>query len=294
MENAVRSSIDEDWGVAMSLANLRTSLGPDEYEPPSPPLALLGGAQSILAPLRARAAYWPQVLGVALYAALLGAVALNRMTPAPAPAEDALELVMLPPPAPPAEEPPPVEEPPPPVAEEPPPPVEEPPPPPVAEEPAVAPVEPKPIPKPKPPQAKPKVVEHKPVARPRCDAPRRGATAARAAAKRGAVGLFQSGCEPRRPCRAKPPGEGARPGRLPHRHFAFGIGRLREHIVLWPSRTRRRGAARGRRSVPLIRRIAPRRRIRRHPVSVRRSTCIPPTHHQRFREQGDFQHGRSH
>ncbi len=134
------------------------------------PFVSAGGAQSILAPLRAKPAYWPQVLGIALYAALLAAAALTRMSPAPPAVEDALELVMLPPPAP-TEEPPPVEEPPPHVAEEPPPPVEEPPPPPVAEEPAVAPVEPKPQPKPKPPQAKPKVVEHKPVAPPRAAAP---------------------------------------------------------------------------------------------------------------------------
>jgi protein TonB len=85
-------------------------------------------------------------------------VALHQLSPSPSPEEEAVELVMLPPPV--AEEPPSPapEEPPPPVAEEPPPP-DEPPPPPVAKEPAVAPVQPKPIPKP----PKPKVVEHKPV-----------------------------------------------------------------------------------------------------------------------------------
>jgi protein TonB len=144
----------------MNSALAKSALTLDDVE--ALPFVSAGGAQSILAPLRARPAYWPQGVAIALYAALLAAGALNRMSPAPAPAEDALELVMLP--APVAEEPPPpVEEPPPPVAEEPPP-VEEPPPP-VAEEPAVAPVEPKP--KPKPPQAKPKVAEHKPVATPR-------------------------------------------------------------------------------------------------------------------------------
>jgi protein TonB len=116
------------------------------------------GAQSILAPPRARPAYWPQAAALTVYAALIGLVALHQLSPSTPPEEEAVELVMLPPPV--AEEPPPPapEEPPPPVAEEPPPP-DEPPPPQVAKEPPVAPVQPKPIPKP----PKPKVVEHKPV-----------------------------------------------------------------------------------------------------------------------------------
>jgi protein TonB len=116
----------------------------DDIETPVPST---GGAQTILSPLRAKSAYWPQAATLVVYAALLAVVALHKLTPASPPEEEAVELVMLPPPA--AETPPPpvAEEPPPPVAEEPPPPVEEPPPPPVAEEPAVAPVEkPRPAP----------------------------------------------------------------------------------------------------------------------------------------------------
>jgi protein TonB len=205
----------------MKSALAQSAVTLDDVE--APPLALLGGAQSVLAPLRAKTAYWPQALGVALYAALLAAVALNRMTPAPAPAEDALELVMLPPPAPPAEEePPPVEEPPPPVAEEPPPPVEEPPPP-VAEEPAVAPVEPKPIPKPKPPQAKPKVVEHKPVAAPHAVTPRATAPTAAAAPPPNAVpsGYFNQ--------------VASRVAHAAQSHPVKGPGRVGYRIVISPS-----------------------------------------------------------
>jgi protein TonB len=187
------------------------------------PFVSAGGAQSILAPLRAKPAYWPQVLGIALYAALLAAAALNRMSPAPPAVEDALELVMLPPPAPAAEEPPPpVEEPPPPVAEEPPPPVEEPPPP-VAEEPAVAPVEPKPTPKPKPPQAKPKVVEHKPVAPPRAAAPSPAAPRAAAPPPPNAVpsGYFNQ--------------VESRVARAAQSHPVRGPGRVGYRIVIAPS-----------------------------------------------------------
>lgn len=187
------------------------------------PLLSAGGAQSILAPLRAKTAYWPQALGIALYAGLLAAVALSKMTPAPAPPEDALELVMLPPPAPAAEEPPPpVEEPPPPVAEEPPPPVEEPPPP-VAEEPAVAPVEPKPIPKPKPPQVKPKVVEHKPVPTPHAVTPRAAAPTAAAPPPPNAVpsGYFNQ--------------VESRVARAAQSHPVKGPGRVGYRIVISPS-----------------------------------------------------------
>ena len=203
----------------MNSALAQSALTLDDVE--APPLASAGGAQSILAPLRAKATYWPQALGIALYAALLGAVALNRMTPAPAPEEDALELVMLPPPAPAAEEPPPpVEEPPPPVAEEPPPPPVEEPPPPVAEEPAVAPVEPKPIPKPKPkpPQAKPKVAEHKPVATPRAAAPTPAAPPPANAVPSGYFNQVES-----------------RVARAAQSHPVKGPGRVGYRIVISPS-----------------------------------------------------------
>ncbi len=151
----------------MSSALAQSTITLDEFE--APPLVSLTGAQSILTPLRAKPIYWPQGIAVALYAAVLAVAVLNKMHSAPPVPEEAIELVMLPPPAPVAEEPPPpVEEPPPPVAEDPPPVPDEPPPPPVAEE-AVAPVEPKPAPK--PPQPKPKVVEHKPVEKPRPPSP---------------------------------------------------------------------------------------------------------------------------
>ena len=150
----------------MSSALARSTITLDDVE--APQLAPAMGVQSILTPLRAKPIYWPQGLALALYAALLAVAALNRMHPAPPAQEDAIELVMLPPPTPVAEPPPPpVEEPPPPVAEEPPP-VPDEPPPPVAEQP-VAPVEPKPVPK--PPQPKPKVAEHKPVEKPHPPSP---------------------------------------------------------------------------------------------------------------------------
>jgi protein TonB len=195
-----------------------------------PPVAVTGGAQSILAPLRTRASYWPQAAAIAIYAALLTVAALHRLTPAPPPEEEAVELVMLPPPAPAAEEPPPpVEEQPPPVAEEPPPLVEEPPPPPVAEVPAVAPVEPKPIPKPKPPPPKPKVVEHKPVEKPRPAPPKPAAPTP----------------APARPAAAPPPANAvpsgyfnqvaSRVARVANSNPLRGPGRVGYRIVIAPS-----------------------------------------------------------
>lgn len=147
----------------MSSALAHATLGPDEFEPPS--LLSGAGAQSLLALQRAKPSYLTQGAAVAFYALALAAAAFYAAHPAQPVQEEALELVMLPPPAPIEESPPQVEEPPPPVAEEPPPPQVEEPSPPVAEEPAVAPVEPKPLPKPLP-KPKPKVVEHKPVERP--------------------------------------------------------------------------------------------------------------------------------
>jgi len=149
----------------MSSALASAGLGLDEYEPP--PLISAAGAQSLLAPQRARPSYWAQGAAIAFYVLALAAVVTYTARPAPPVEEDALELVMLPPAVP--DEQPPVEEPPPPVEEALPETPEEPPPP-VAEEPAVAPVEPKPLPKPKP-----KVVEHKPLVAPPSHAPQAAA-----------------------------------------------------------------------------------------------------------------------
>jgi protein TonB len=144
----------------MSSALALQSFGFDEFEPAvSVPQK---GVQALLQPPRSKPPYLVQGAAVAIYILALTGVALYSAKPAPPVEEDAVELVMLSPPAP--EEPViPPEESPPPVAEATPqlPEPEMAPPPPVAEEPAVAPVEP---PKPKPvPQPKPKVAEHKPV-----------------------------------------------------------------------------------------------------------------------------------
>lgn len=133
----------------------------EEFEQPVSRLPT--GAQTLLLPQRPKASYIVQGAAVAIYALALTGMALYSAHPAPPAEEDAIELVMLPPPAP-EEQAVPPPEPPLPVAEATPQPPEPdaPPPPPVAEEPAVAPVEP-PKPKPKPvPQPKPKAAEPKP------------------------------------------------------------------------------------------------------------------------------------
>lgn len=131
----------------------------DDLQPT--PLQLEGGAQSLLAPQRARPSYGAQAVAIGLYALALAAAVTYTTTPKAPTEEDALELVMLPSAVPEL----PIDEPPPPVAEETPPEEEtQELAPPVAEEPPVAPVVPKPQPKPKP---KPKQVEHtKPVEKP--------------------------------------------------------------------------------------------------------------------------------
>jgi protein TonB len=144
----------------MSSALALHSFGFDEYE--SPITIPQKGAQTLLLPMRSKPAYMVQGAAIAIYVLAMTGLAFYSARPASPVEEDAVELVMLSPPAPEDKVTPPEETPPPPVAEATPQPQEPEmaPPPPAAEEQAVAPVEP-PMPKPVP-QPKPKVVEHKP------------------------------------------------------------------------------------------------------------------------------------
>ncbi|MDR3461668.1 MAG: energy transducer TonB [Beijerinckiaceae bacterium] len=133
---------------------------------------VLGGAQNLLTLKKARQNYLAEGAAVIVYGLVLFGLLTYTTKPQEAPAEEPMELVMLPPPPAPVEEPKPPEpeavKPPEPLPVEPPPP-----PPPEAVEPAVAPVPPPPPPPPKPePVAKPKpkpvpVVKPHPVAPPR-------------------------------------------------------------------------------------------------------------------------------
>lgn len=147
----------------MSSALATAALDFDEFEAHAQDNAR--GPQSLLALRFPKTSYAAQGAAIALYALALTTIGFYSAKPAPPIEEAALELVMLPPEAPPApvEEPQPVEEPPPVAEAAPQEPVVDEPPPPVAEEPAVAPVEVKPP----PPKPKPKVVERKPVETPR-------------------------------------------------------------------------------------------------------------------------------
>jgi len=144
---------------------------PDIQDPPAG--RVLGGAQSLLALKKARQNYLAEGAAVAAYALVLFGLLTYTSKPQDAPAEQPMELVMLPAPPPPVEEP----KPPEPEAQKPPEPLPEelppPPPPPAAVEPAVAPVQPPPPPPPPKPEpvAKPKpkpvaVVKPRPVAAP--------------------------------------------------------------------------------------------------------------------------------
>ncbi len=259
----------------MSSALARSTITLDDVE--APQLAPAMGVQSILTPLRAKPIYWPQGLALALYAALLAVAALNRMHPAPPAQEDAIELVMLPPPTPVAEPPPPpVEEPPPPVAEEPPP-VPDEPPPPVAEQP-VAPVEPKPVPK--PPQPKPKVAEHKPVEKPHPPSPAPARPAASAPpANAVPSGYFNQVASRVAHAAQSHPIKGPGRVRLSDRHRAVGLCGHGDDFLIRPSRSRCGGEACAYRSVPRVRRIASCRCIRRHPLPVSHFLQLTYTYH---------------